>query len=177
VGAVLLPPMDEQWLRDPEPARPVGLLVSCSGLCYPQGKPQNIVPKLKQDLPDALKVNWALWVPAQVCQLCVCGLQRVLAAASHVHVGMDRAARTPPPMVYVHAAHGNRTLACAKHTGTSPLQSLLLRGPGPLASRAVLSPCARPRSRCGDAGECDLAPPMVGIVGSGMGSPMRTCVA
>jgi hypothetical protein len=36
-------------------------------LCL-QGKPQNVVPKLKQDLPDAIKVNWALWVPAQVCQ-------------------------------------------------------------------------------------------------------------
>jgi hypothetical protein len=36
-----------------------------------QGNPQNVVPKLKQDLPDAVKVNWALWVPAQVGR-CAC---------------------------------------------------------------------------------------------------------
>jgi len=30
-----------------------------------EGKPANIVPKLKQDLPEAVKVNWMLWVPAQ----------------------------------------------------------------------------------------------------------------
>jgi len=30
-----------------------------------EGKPQNIMPKLKQDWPEAVKVNWMLWVPAQ----------------------------------------------------------------------------------------------------------------
>lgn len=65
---------------------PAALLCSCcvrvlclyeNAMLHQQGKPQNVIPKLKQDLPDAVKVNWALWVPAQV------GVARLLWPAPH----------------------------------------------------------------------------------------------
>lgn len=44
---------------------PLFIATFMSVLTTIEGQPQNIMPKLKQDLVDAVKVNWMLWVPAQ----------------------------------------------------------------------------------------------------------------
>jgi len=37
----------------------------CLATCSLQGKPGDIAPKLRSDLLTIVKMNWALWVPAQ----------------------------------------------------------------------------------------------------------------
>lgn len=66
------------YLRTPPPKDRAGLLLPAPRVDGPppqrscpivpvaaQGKPSQIVPKLQQDWPGAIKVNWVLWIPAQ----------------------------------------------------------------------------------------------------------------